>query len=882
MNNKLNFLSLLFLWLLVSNYGIAQVQLNKVKDPELITRWTKDVIRSEQPLSEYPRPQMTRGNWRCLNGTWDFSITPVNEKMPTNFERKILVPFPLESSLSGVKENLTTGKALWYNKIISFSKRDRNGRILLHFGAVDWKATVYVNNKEIGEHIGGYTSFTFDITKDVKEGNNSITVKVEDPTDLGYGPHGKQSTNPDNIYYTSVSGIWQTVWLEYVPINYISDVKLRTNIDSQTVSITARSAKTNDIQISIFEEGRLIANKIGRSNHECNVYIKKPRLWSPNDPFLYDVEIKLITDGHVDDSVQSYAGMRKVSLQKDQLGYSRIFLNDKYIYNLGVLDQGYWPDGLYTAPTDEALKFDLQVEKALGFNTVRKHIKVEPARWYYHADKLGLLVWQDFVNPNQALPEGSKVAFEKQIKETISQLWNSPSIITWVIFNEKWGQYDQERLTNMVRDADPYRLVNGHSGELLYVNNVLRSPSPNAYVNSDIVDVHSYPYPKDPPIVGQSVKVVGEFGGFAMSVDDHIWDDMKGGWGYNGLNSQSKLTKEYSDCIDTLVKLEKQGLSGSIYTQPFDVETELNGLMTYDREILKIPIGRIRDLNSKLNLSLNGKSDQILQFDVYDEKDDFKSMDEMRKRFSSGRNDSSFLRKYTSKLLSISDSIEYNKVSKKYIEMIVSPFMTVNIKYLEATAKRPNDYSFDFICKNYSNLNKLFEGKRAISKVRGIIEYDIYRNIQNDTNYAFDKRRLNQILNEYGIISELPMLKQLALFYYTRYDISNFVRVKDSIHKKYPGEVSIFDMNNDAWLVFERSNNKNELESALNWSKNVISSEKTGNYYDTYANLLYKLGRTNEAIKFQEIATELPPGNGSQSSIKSSLSKMKQGLPTWQ
>jgi beta-galactosidase/beta-glucuronidase len=512
---------LLLLILVTANNQCLQAQvIYKTKKITIPTRWTNEVS-PKNVLPDYPRPQLVRKQWQNLNGLWDYAITEKKVGTPKGYNGKILVPYPLESALSGVQKSLQPTQNLWYRRLFQSPSLKSGERLLLNFGAVDWQATVFINGKQIGEHTGGYTGFTFDVTDALKKGNNEVVVKVFDPTDQGIGPHGKQVLRPQNIYYTPSSGIWQTVWMEVVPIANIRSLTITPNIDKSQVEITVNSAVKSTVQLIV--EGRTIEST---SNVMIVVPVKNAKLWSPTSPYLYDFIAKLGND-----IVKSYFGMRKVSIQKDEQGVDRIFLNNKYTYNLGTLDQGFWPDGLYTAPTDAALSFDIKAIKAMGFNTIRKHIKVEPARWYYHADKLGMLVWQDMVNPNQGLSEGSKAEFERESQEMLVQLHNYPSITTWVLFNEKWGQYDQERLTKWIKKTDPSRLVNGHSGEYLYVNKVLRSPSPDAYISADMTDVHSYPNPMLPIKQQNKVQVCGEFGGIGVPIEGHLWDDLVAGWG---------------------------------------------------------------------------------------------------------------------------------------------------------------------------------------------------------------------------------------------------------------------------------------------------------------------------------------------------------------
>lgn len=567
--------------------GMAQSDY-KIKPVAIQSRWAKDVS-PDNALREYPRPQMVRSGWTNLNGLWDYAITAKGAEMPSAWEGQILVPYPVESALSGVKKALLPSQYLWYKRAFARPALGSGDRVRLNFGAVDYEATVYVNGKLVGSHAGGYTSFSLDVTAALQAGSNEVVVRVFDPTDQGVGPHGKQVLKPESIYYTPTSGIWQTVWMEVVPAAFISGLTITPDVDKSLVNITVHSAASSPV--SLLVDGKKFS---GKSNVVIPVRLSSVKLWSPGHPNLYDFSVEMGKD-----KVSSYFGMRKISVAKAGSGLDRIMLNNKPYYNLGTLDQGFWPEGLYTAPTDEALAFDIKAIKAMGFNTIRKHIKVEPARWYYWADKLGMLVWQDLVNPNQGLPEGSKAAFEAGAAEEISQLHNYPSIVTWVLFNEKWGQYDQKRLTSWLKAADPSRIVNGHSGELLYVNEVLRSPSPDAYVGADMTDVHAYPDPMNSISLLGKARVCGEFGGIGVFIPGHQW--LTGSaWGYIQEKPAGLLAK-YKIMNQHLQLFNADGMSGSIYTQPFDVEGEQNGLMTYDREVVKIPFASLRAIHAPLN-----------------------------------------------------------------------------------------------------------------------------------------------------------------------------------------------------------------------------------------------------------------------------------------
>jgi beta-galactosidase/beta-glucuronidase len=394
-----------------------------------------------------------------------------------------------------------------------------------------------VNGKEVGLHTGGYQAFSIDITDALKPGANELVVRVWDPTDLGPNPHGKQVLHPQGIMYTPSSGIWQTVWMETLPAQYIQALTPAPDIDKKVLDLNvsvAGDCEDCHVEAIALAAGKPVAATKASAGKALQLRIPSARLWSPDDPFLYDLEITLRKNGKPIDRVHSYFGMRKISVQADAEGKPRIFLNNRYTYNLGTLDQGFWPDGLYTAPADAALRFDIEAAKAMGFNTIRKHIKIEPARWYYHADKIGMLVWQDMVNPGNDTEEG-RAQFETELKENIAQLYHHPSIVVWVLFNEKWGSYDQERLTKWIRQLDPSRLVNGHSGEMLYVNDQLRSPSPNAWAASDLTDVHAYPNPGYMQLQAGKAAVIGEFGGIGVPVEGHLWNDLQAGWGYDGV-----------------------------------------------------------------------------------------------------------------------------------------------------------------------------------------------------------------------------------------------------------------------------------------------------------------------------------------------------------
>lgn len=867
------------------NKSDAQSGAYKMQPVVLQTRWAKEV-NPNNALKEYPRPQMVRHQWQNLNGLWDYAITVKDAAQPTAFDGKIMVPFPIESALSGVGKQLLPMQNLWYKRSINKPVLKTGERVLLHFGAVDWQTTVFVNGKEAGGHTGGYTEFTIDITNSLKSGNNELAVKVYDPSDQGIGPHGKQVLNPANIYYTPSSGIWQTVWLEVVAQNHINSLTVTPDIDKGTLNLKVNA--TEKAPVTITYNGKTVK---GYSNTDLTLPVKNARLWSPDDPYLYDLMVTMGTD-----KVKSYFGMRKIAIQKDEKGIDRIFLNNKYTYNLGTLDQGFWPDGLYTAPTDEALAFDIKAIKAMGFNTIRKHIKVEPARWYYHADKIGVLVWQDMVNPNQQLPKGSKQAFEQQCKETLEQLHNYPSIITWVLFNEKWGQYDQERLTKWLKVSDPSRIINGHSGEYLYVNDKLRSPSPNAYVNADMTDVHSYPNPMISEKQPGKAQVCGEFGGVGVSIPGHQWNDLQG-WGYIQVQPK-ELVAKFTVMTKRLKALEAEGLSGSIYTQPFDVEGEENGLLTYDREIIKMPVEQIRQINSELVTQTKGfvldpKFRIAQNTDINDNDERYP---ELLKAFENGKRDSAFLRRLTLMALRKKDEDQVRTLSSAYVKGLKSLYTVQNLKLLQEITRSSRDTGFAIFSKNPEKTDAILGVNTAKNIVLNIIFKEEIQDYVKTVNDNPDWDAIGKkVITKYGPFGEAIYLKAKATHYVNqKNDLRYFPALIEWI-TKYGSDISDLALNNYAMEIFERSNKKEELEAAAQWQRAMIDKELElyaagkldGGYWsaasflsgniDTYANLLYKLGKKEEAMKWEKKALEVEYNKD----FTETLKKMERDEKTW-
>jgi hypothetical protein len=563
----------------------------------LMTRWGREVD-PDHVLPEYPRPQLEREQWLNLNGPWQFAAAVTDEAPPfgRDLAEHILVPFPIESSLSGIARPV---ERAWYRRELEIPDAWRRERVLLHFGAVDWEARVFVNGRPCLTHRGGYDPFTVDITEALIAGDRQeLIVGVYDPTDRkaapngdahrgedGEQPRGKQVMKPEGIWYTPSSGIWQTVWLEpvpefrieslrVVPLSHVDAVRIRTESTDNTVHAS--------VEAVAYDHGREVGRVRGRPNTDLLLALPGAQRWSPDDPFLYDLKVTLRDGDAIEDEVASYFGMRSIEVVKDAQGVPRIALNGAPLFEIGVLDQGFWPDGLYTAPSDAALRSDIERMKELGFNLARKHVKVEPERWYTWCDRLGLLVWQDMPSGDNQTPE-SKAEFETELDHVIDALRNHPSIITWVVFNEGWGQFDTARLTQHVKGKDPSRLVSNASG---WTDEKC----------GDLVDAHVYPGPGAPKMEPVRAAVLGEFGGLGLALPEHTWETKS--WGYRGVGDRDDLTLGYEGLLRRVYELrDNDGLCAAVYTQLTDVETECNGLITYDREIVKPDVARTSAAN---------------------------------------------------------------------------------------------------------------------------------------------------------------------------------------------------------------------------------------------------------------------------------------------
>jgi hypothetical protein len=554
----------------------------------LTTRWDKDVSPTNA-LPEYPRPQMTRTAWQSLNGLWDYGLTDSSaDAAPAAYDGQILVPYPYESALSGVGKPSPATQRLWYRRKFTVPAAWRGQRVLLHFGAVNWDSTVSVNGHALGSHKGGYDPFDYNITNALVPGANTLIVSAFNPlrSDVPDAQVlGKQRVHPGGIFYTGATGIWQSVWLEPVPAAHIVGLKLTPDVDAKTLHvIVSADGGSASVKITALDGAKTVATATGTAGSEMTLPVANPKLWSPSDPHLYSLKVSLVRNGKDADSVGSYFAMRKISLGKDAQGRTTILLNNRPLFEVGVLDQGYWPDGIYTAPTDAALRSDIDAAKGFGFNLLRKHAKVEPERWYYWTDKLGMLVWQDMPQAFGTLNDDAKAQWLTEWKREIATHYNHPSIIVWTTFNEGWGQHDTEAIVALTKHLDPSRLVNNASGWT------------DAGVG-DIRDTHAYPGPWSELPEPTRAAVNGEFGGVTMRVPDHMWTRSVFGYGKT-LGESWQVTQKYQDLLKNGYGLRAtRGTCALVYTQLTDVEQESNGLLTYDRAVVKVLPGIVQAAN---------------------------------------------------------------------------------------------------------------------------------------------------------------------------------------------------------------------------------------------------------------------------------------------
>lgn len=583
------------------------------------TRWAAQVS-PDNVLPEYPRPQMVREEWKSLNGLWEYSITPKEQESWQGADGQILVPFAVESSLSGVGRLVTPDESLWYRTTFTVPKQWKKKNIKINFDAVDWASEVYLNGTLVGKHTGGYTAFSYDLTPYLTKGVQELVVKVDDATDNNVQPRGKQVSNPRGIWYTAVTGIWQSVWLEPVSSAAILDYNAVSDLNegSITVNVATSDSQSGDevvVELLAGAEGydtavpskKVIAEAAGAPGQGIKVKVDDVRTWSPESPYLYGLKLTLKRDGKVLDCVQAYTAMRSIAADKDAAGIMRMKLNGQPLFQYGPLDQGWWPDGLYTAPTDEALRYDVEMTKAYGFNMIRKHIKVEPSRWFYHCDQLGIMVWQDMpsfaahanggdwdythgydAGHDYPATAEAKANYYKEWGEIMNQVKKFQCVVVWVPFNEAWGQFDTKAAVDFTYRNDDTRLVNMSSGGNWVSGKV-----------GDVLDSHHYPNPDINIWDPEMVVVLGEYGGVGLPVDGHLWNADKS-WGYVTLENYDAVTTRYEQFAKEMLPLVEKGVSAAVYTQTTDVEGEVNGLMTYDREINKLDVKRVNAANTEV------------------------------------------------------------------------------------------------------------------------------------------------------------------------------------------------------------------------------------------------------------------------------------------
>jgi hypothetical protein len=769
---------------------------------------------------------------------------------------------------------------------------------------VNYEATAYVNGQEVGTHFGGYQSFTFDITQSLKADRNDLTVKVHDPVSSATDPYprGKAGTQ-----YTGSSGIWQTVWLETVPETYIENLRMTPDVDHSQLHLEVGlkgSADGYTVQAIAKNGATVVANQTVKG--QTALVIPNPRLWSPDDPHLYDLNVRLLKGGRVADEVTSYFGLRKIEVKKDMAGVDRIFLNGRYTFNLGVLDQGFWPDGIYTAPTDAALRFDVQAIKAMGFNTIRKHIKIEPDRWYYHCDQLGILVWQDMVPPANTTVAG-RAEFEREVEANLAQLHNHPSITTWVLFNEGWGAYDQERLARWIKRLDPSRLLNGHSGPINYVqiSQAMRQMDPaelvktmndleamgalmvswsdsssENWIASDLTDFHHYPDPKMPPAEPGKARVVGENGGIGVFVENHVWNDIPGA-GYVQVGP-AQFGQAYAGIVQTLTALEARGLSGSIFTQPYDIEDEQNGLMTYDREVIKAPLAEIARINGQLVSRTKNADDAARHLSIADVDT---TLEPQRyaglvSRYEQGDTTPTFLRHFALMAVRQKDQSHSTAAGNEYLALQSKPYSEDTLRFIIAVTQSSKDSGFEVLRADAERIDNLVGSSAAEARAREVIareEIDPYLTKASEPDWRDLERRLTE---KYGALGAEAVYWKAMFFYWRQRDFTRFGHYYALYFATAAGR-SEYATDNLSYRVFEHVSDPAVLAEAVKAVQSSLGNSQSEDavQIDTYANLLYKTGHTTEALEWQRKAAAI--GQGRLAEIDEHLRRMKVGLPTW-
>jgi Glycosyl hydrolases family 2, sugar binding domain/Glycosyl hydrolases family 2/Glycosyl hydrolases family 2, TIM barrel domain len=886
----------------------------KMKPVAIPTRWAASVSPSNV-LLEYPRPQLVRAQWQSLNGLWDYRITARDAPTPTEYSGQILVPYALESALSGVQGSLKTDERLWYRRLFTLEGASAGTHTLLHFGAVDFEATVYVNGKEIGVHRGGYEHFSMDITDAAKRGDNELVVKVWDPTDSGPNPHGKQG-----YQHTAASGIWQTVWLERVPESYIQNLKMTPDVDRKSLAleVEVENAQPGDLIEAIARQGSKIVSR-SRFKGATALHFERPHLWSPDDPYLYDLELRVLRGKTVIDRVTSYFGLRKIEVRPDAAGLPRIFLNNRFTYQLGTLDRGWWPDGIFTAPTDEALKFDIQVTKTMGFNTIRKHVKVEPERWYYHCDKLGVLVWQDMVYPARFNPEAlsteGRAEFESEVHATLAQLHNHPSIVQWVLFNEGWGAYDQERLARWVKSLDSSRILDAHSGpeanpvqiarwfwqadktkdlssgdiEGFYANAIKRAVSSDGWVGGDVIDAHHYPDPRMPPSVPGKAQLLGEHGGVGVRIEGHVWNELIPGYNLFREVPPDEFPNIYADFVHRLKTLKAQGLSGSIYTNPFDVEAGEYGLVTYDRAVTKIPLAQIAKLNDEL-VPRSKFADRIAR-EISIQNADITPLPLLfatrLAEYQRGRRDELFARRLTLLALRLKDQAHATEIGNAVVAGFPQPYSSDAWAFIRAATHTSKDAGFAIFRAQASAADAALGANAAEVKVREIIANEELKPVLAGTARPPRWNGIEQQLTDkYGVLGSEALAGVRMEHAAGQQDWPEFGKAS-ARYLETAATRSEYAVGALGRRVCRHVDDAQALDIAiksLRWDIEMgggrgLQGKENPYEFDTYACVLYKRGRFSDALAAQERAVQLSAGRDSESNAD--LEKIKAGRTLW-
>lgn len=860
----------------------------------IATRWAC-AVSPTNAWPEYPRPQLVRADWQSLNGLWEYAITDRDASAPKHYAGRILVPYPLESALSGVKKTLKPDQLLWYRRQIHMPSGKINGRVLLHFGAVDYEATVYLNGRQLGAHRGGYQSFTFDITDGLEQGDNELIVRAYDPTEHGANPQGKQKLNAQWMFYSPCSGIWQTVWLEHVPSTYIESLQLTPDVDRAEVRVEVRvngEWERHSIEAVVCSGEKVQLRQT--IDQRGALSIDQPRLWSPEDPYLYDLELRLIKDGQVVDAVKSYFGLRKIEIKADSEGRARIYLNNRYTYNLAVVDQGFWPDGLYTAPSDAALEFDVQAAKALGFNTIRKHLKIEPQRWYYHCDRLGLLVWQDMPSSKNDSPQ-ARSEFEREIAENLHQLHNHPSITTWVLFNEGWGTFDQERLARWMKQADPSRLLNGHSGpydqlreshwgrsreprQLLEplggtrasIADVQQLEAAESWMTGDMADIHFYPGPRMFPARADRASVTGEHGSFGVHIEGHVWNELgRVGVGLGGAAmSPQQMMSAYSATTEKLKGLEKEGLSGSAYFQIADVEGEHQGFFTYDRAIAKVPLAEIARINSEIIPRAQNYQSVVNGVDTADAAPESHRYESVLEEYRRGRRDLIFIRRLALMAQRLGRHAQADELGNELIARVPVPYTKETWSSIVAVTHGSQGKAFELLRQRTEEINALLGDQVAQKKMLDVLRRELlvpYFQDQQRT-MSWDEFEAH-VAREHGALGReavvgARMMEDLLKEDWTRFGES-FGRYFETAIARSP-----YALHALSYRILKHVSDAKAIETAvrvMQWQINAVRDWPVCGRYDpveldTYASLLHRAGRAVEAIQWQQTALELSGG----------------------